>query len=301
MTVVAIINPVSGAGADPEAASRRIALLERHLKTRSIDARIVISEYAGHARALAVAACADRASLVIAWGGDGTANEVGSVLMNTPTSFAIVPSGSGNGLAAALGLPRSPDAAIDVALSGLDRAIDVGEIGGRPFFNIAGIGFDAAIARRFNARAAGRRGMGPYVSIGVHEAFTYEAGRYRIALDGELIESTALLVAFANGQDYGNRVTIAPHARIDDGRLDAVIVEDRGVLDRLWSGRHLAFGTAARARGVTFRSVTRAEIASDTPMMFHVDGEVGAPAECLRICVHPASLRVRVPREGKMA
>lgn len=300
MTVVAIINPVSGAGADPETASRRVALLERHLRRRSIDARIVVSEYAGHARAIAAAARADGASLVIAWGGDGTVNEVGSVLMSTRTSFAIIPSGSGNGLAAALGLPRAPDEAIDVALSGMDRAIDVGEIGGRPFFNIAGVGFDAAIAERFNARAAGRRGMGPYVSIGVHEAFTYQASRYRIALDGTSLETTALLVAFANGQDYGNRVTIAPHARVDDGRLEAVIVEDRGVLDRLWSGRHLAFGTAARARGVTFHSVTRAEIASDIPMMFHVDGEVGAPAECLRVCVHPACLRVRVSREGRM-
>jgi diacylglycerol kinase family enzyme len=143
--------------------------------------------------------------------------------------------------------------------------------------------------------------MGPYVSIGVLEAFTYQASRYRIVLDGERIESSALLVAFANGQEYGNRVTIAPHARIDDGRLDAVIVEDRGVLDRLWSGRHLAFGTASRARGVTFRSVTRAEIVSETPMMFHVDGEVGAPAECLRVCVHPAGLRVRVPREESLS
>ena len=168
--VAAIINPISGAGADADAAARRIAILTEQLERRGLRASIALTTHAGHARELAAAAANDRANVAIVWGGDGTVNEAGTALLGTETALALVPAGSGNGLAAALATPRDPVAAIALALDGRRRQIDAGLFAGRPFFNIAGIGVDARIARRFNERAQGSRGRGgfkpPLVAVG---------------------------------------------------------------------------------------------------------------------------------------
>ena len=112
------------------------------------------------------------ARLVIAWGGDGTLNEVGSALAFTETPIALVPSGSGNGLARELGVNRRPERAISEALRAAPRAIDAGELGGRLFFNAAGIGLDAHLARCFDTDG-GRRGLAGYVRITARELWSY--------------------------------------------------------------------------------------------------------------------------------
>src|SRR5204863_161275 len=135
------------------------------------------------ARSSAIPAVAPRAGArtVLAWGGDGTINEVGTVLAATGTALGIVPAGSGNGFAGELGVPWEPRAAIDTVLHGRDRLVDAGELDGRLFFNIAGIGFDAVVAEQFNLHGTlGKRGMGPYVRIGIRETFRYQAATYRV-------------------------------------------------------------------------------------------------------------------------
>lgn len=297
--VVAIVNPLSGTGANPEIAASRVALLETHFAAAGISGKVHVTKYGGHAREIAAAAVAQGATLVLAWGGDGTMNEVGGALAGSGAALGIIPAGSGNGFAHDLGVPALPAEAIHAALYGTERVIDVGEIDGRSFVNVAGIGFDAVIAQQFNARAMGQRGLWPYVRIGVTEAFRYRCARYRISLDEETLESDLLLIAFANGREYGNHLRIAPQARLDDGRLEAVVVADRGAASRLWSGRHLALGTADRAPGVTLRSIQRAEIQSDRPILYHVDGEVGQADRRVSIRIRPASLRVRIPEGGR--
>src|SRR5205823_11268561 len=120
------------------------------------------------------------------------------------------------------------------------RTIDGGEFDGRLFFNIAGTGFDALVAEQFNRRALGRRGMGPYVRIAARELLRYKCLRYRVELDGEEIVTDALLIAFANGREYGNRIRLAPGAKMDDGKLEAIVVQDRSPLSRAWNSRFIA-------------------------------------------------------------
>ncbi len=294
--VVAIVNPLSGAGANPNVAAQRVALLDARFSSASIAGEVHVTRRAGHAREIADAAVAQGASLVIAWGGDGTINEVGRALAGSPTVLGIIPAGSGNGFANELGIPHAPPAAIDVIFGGSDRAVDVGEIDGRPFFNIAGVGFDALVAQQFNECAQGQRGLWPYVRIGVTQAFRYRGIRYTVSLDEETIESEALLIAFANGREYGNRLRVAPHARLDDGVLEAVVVADRSPLSRLWTGRHLALGTAARASGLVLRSIHRARIDANEPILYHVDGEPGLGGRSLDVTIRPRALRVRVAK-----
>jgi len=298
MHVFAIVNPISGAGASVNASAARTALLHDRFRAARVDGEVHVTERPRHAADLARAALDRGVHTVIAWGGDGTINEVGSVLGGTNAALGIVPAGSGNGFARALRLPRSPAAAIDGAIHGVERLIDVGELNGRIFLNIAGIGLDARIAERFNACAPGKRGMGPYFRIGLHEAFRYQPLPVEIALDGERITSRPLLVAFANGAEYGSGACIAPHARLDDGRLEAVVVEDRSPAARLWGSRHLLLSRPHRAPGMTFRSIQRADVRAAGALTYHVDGEHGVADRVVSVRIRPGFLRIRVPAEG---
>ena len=143
-------------------------------------------------------------------------------------------------------------------------------------------------------QSLGRRGMGPYVQIGLRETFRYRAARYRIQLDDEQIETSALLIAFANGREYGNRIRLAPHARLDDGKLEAMVVEDRTPLARLWCSRYLATGTADKAPRVIMRSVKTARIESEGEMLYHLDGEIGRARGTINVRIRPGALTVRV-------
>lgn len=295
MDVFAIVNPLSGAGANPDVAARRVALLTARFAAAGIKGVVHVTAHRGHAAELAAAAVTLGARTVLAWGGDGTINEIGSVVAGTSAALGIVPAGSGNGFAAELGVPWQAEAAIDVVIRGRDRLVDAGELDGRLFFNIAGIGFDAVVAEQFNLQRLGNRGMGPYVRIGIRETFRYRAGTYRVTLDHEELVSNALLIAFANGREYGNRIRVAPQALVDDGKLEAVVVQDRGPLSRLWAGRHLAFGTADKAARVILRSIESARVETDGDILYHLDGEIGRAHGAVTVRVRPEILKVRVP------
>lgn len=296
MSIVAIINPISGAGADRATSERRIAAIKDEAQRRGLSVDVHVTTRAGHARELAAASAASHVDLVIVWGGDGTINEAGAGLVGSSTTLAVVPAGSGNGLAAALGAARDANAALTTAFDGSTRIIDAGVMAGRPFFNIAGIGFDARIARLFNERGAGRRGPLPYIVIGLREGCLYSGVEYRVDLDGDRRQVRAFLVAFANGREYGIGARIAPQAELDDGLLDATIVEYRPLLARFWDARHLALGTAHRAASVFTKRVTHAVVESDGAMEFHVDGELGSVDRRIEVKILPAALKVRVAR-----
>jgi diacylglycerol kinase (ATP) len=293
--VVAIINPVSGAGMDSGVAARRVALVSHELNRRNLRGIVFVTERAGHAREMATAAATASVPLVIVWGGDGTMNETTSVLAGTSSAIGLIPAGSGNGLAASLRVPRDPQAALERALDAPVRAIDVGVIGGRRFVNIAGVGVDARIAARFNQRAKGSRGKWPYIAIGLREGVTYRGRRYTVELDGgAAYRGRALLLAFANGREYGMGAQLAPGAELDDGLLDAFVIDDRSVAARLWDSRHLALGSVERAPGIVVRKIRRATIASeDGPMEFHVDGEPGVFENAIEVGVLPGALNVK--------
>lgn len=139
---VVIINPASGPGiAGIEERSRyRTSLARQTLERLGVPHRIELTRERDHAAALARAAVAAKAPLVFAWGGDGTMNEIAAELAFSTTALAVIPGGSGNGFARGLGISLNPRRAIEQAVRGKERVIDAGEIGGRLFFNVAGLG-----------------------------------------------------------------------------------------------------------------------------------------------------------------
>lgn len=269
-------------------------MIEAAAARRGLSVDVRLTERAGHATLLAREAVERGCGSIIVWGGDGTLNEVGRALIGTPAVLGLVPAGSGNGLAAALEVPREPSRAIDDAFDAPARRIDAGVIAGRPFFNVAGVGFDAHVAALFNQRAKGARGGWPYISIGIREGFKYRACDYALTLDGEPRRVHALLIVFANGPEFGLRTRIAPGARVDDGLLDAVVVSDPGfVLARFWHARHLATGNPQRASIVSRKSVKQATVQVEGEVPFHVDGEPGVTAGPIEVTIIPSALSVR--------
>jgi diacylglycerol kinase (ATP) len=298
VSVAIIINPISGTGGRPEVARARVEIAASIVAARHLDAEILVTERAGHARDLARGALDRGATLVAAWGGDGTANEVASVLAFTTATFAIIPSGSGNGLARELRIPFSPQEAFAVALDGADRMMDAGELDGRLFFNVAGIGLDARVAHRFAAGGLVRRGFWRYLEITTHELFTYDPDEHSVAVDGDVQRTRALVVAICNSRQYGNGAIIAPHALVDDGLLDVVVIEQRPLLATAFQIRRVFAGDIDRVPGVTIRRGRSVEVTSSRAVIYHVDGEPFVGAASIVARVRPRALCVRMPRQG---
>jgi diacylglycerol kinase (ATP) len=286
-----IINPIAG-GASAGAARARAQLALAVVDQHGDPAEVLLTERVGHARELAKSAVGRGARLVLAWGGDGTINEIASALAFDEVPLGIVPAGSGNGLARELGVDPRPEQAIADALQAVPRPMDLGEIDGHLFANIAGIGFDAHIASRF--AAATRRGFVGYAGITARALTSYVPQHYRVTIGGVETTHRAVLVTIANSAQFGNNARIAPGARVDDGELDLVVFEERSRIATLCQMPRLFNGTVARVRGCTIRRIREVTIESDQPMAYHVDGEPVAGGTKLRARIHPGALMVAV-------
>jgi YegS/Rv2252/BmrU family lipid kinase len=254
---------------------------------------VAVTERPGHARELARSALTRGARIVLAWGGDGTLNEVGSALAFGDVPLGIVPAGSGNGLASELGTDFRPERAIADALRATPRAIDVGEVNGRLFVNLAGVGFDAHVAAEFD-RSGIRRGLAGYVRIAGRALLTYRPQQYAITTPDSCRVSRAVLVTIANSAQFGNGARIAPGAVVDDGWLDLVVVEERARWRTVCHVPRLFNGTVDRIPECGLCRIRQATIECDRPMVFHVDGEPVADGAKLEVRVHPRALRVAV-------
>lgn len=292
---VVVINPLSGRGRHDDQIHLHAALAREVLAAHDLDAVVRPTAEAGDAYRFARDAVTSGCSLVVAWGGDGTINEVASALMRTGVPLAIVPAGSGNGLASDLGIPFDSRAALALAARGRTMAIDVGQIDECFFFNIAGIGIDAVIAARFAERGLRRRGAWGYLQLSTAELLRYRAKTYTLTIDADVVEHTAMLVAIANGRQYGNRVLIAPGAKLDDGLLEVVVVEQLSVIGIASRLPSLFRGTLSPGPGITMRAAQKLCVRASGPIPFHVDGEPRVGLNQLSVQTHPGALLVRAP------
>jgi diacylglycerol kinase (ATP) len=293
--IVVIVNPTSGPRARRLGPGGRAELASATAATLGVAVDVQVTQAPGHGRELARAALAGGARHVVAWGGDGTINEVASALAFSGVVLGIVPVGSGNGLARDLGLPLATEEAVRVSLGRVTRTIDAGELDGQLFFNMAGLGLDARVAHRFAEMGRGSRGLWPYVRAAVHEMAARQADQLTIdAADGpRVVRST--LVAIANSRQYGNGAQVAPRARLDDGLLDMVVVGAMP-LWRLLAGVPALFsGRLDRHPRVATSPVTQIRITSEKPVACHLDGEPAGQKTSVAVRVRPGALTVAVP------
>ena len=270
-----------------------LALARRFVTERLPDATIVPTERGGHATELARQALAEGCELVVAFGGDGTMNEVAQALMDTDAVLGLLPCGSGNGLARHLGIPLAPAAALELLLTGCPRVIDAGLADGRPFFVAAGLGFEAEMAHRF-ARLTSR-GLSGYIRTGLSGWWGYTPQEHVITHGGTRHTRRALTLAVANCNQYGNNARIAPRARVDDGLLDLAAVPPVNLLNaaplllRLFNGTLNCRADVLQLRGACFT------VERPAPGPLHLDGEPRDAGARVEFTVRPRCLRVLVP------
>lgn len=291
MRVRAILNPRAGLKA-----RRAARALEDGPGSWSIE--LVTTRGPAHAQDLAHEAAARGDDLVLAVGGDGTINEVATGILGSGTALGIVPAGSGNGLARTLGIPLNPGGALARLADGLRRRMDVGRINGRVFLNVAGTGFDASIATAFHdwGLNGGRRGVLPYVWLAMREVRRIRPDVRALQADGLSVEMPMLLAAFANGRQYGGGAIIAPAARLDDGRIDVVVIEACPMVRAWLSAPRLFLGTIGGFPYYRHWQVSSATLVASVPHVHHRDGEPGCEAARFEVAVEPRALEVLVPR-----
>lgn len=289
MKVRAIVNPQAGIRS-----SRALPALRQPRRDWEIE--IAQTEGPGHARDLAASAAREGAGLALAVGGDGTANEVAEGLLGSETVLGLLPVGSGNGLARALRVPLEPARALACLEEAVPREIDVGLVNGRPFLNVAGAGLDAEIGAAFHERGlgGGRRGVLGYVREAVGLVLSRQPRRFVLEADGLVRDLPALLVTFANGPQYGGGAVVAPGARLDDGLLEIVAIEDASLVEILWAAPRLFLGGIERFRRYRRLSVREAVLRGSGP--HHRDGEPQPESERLEVSLRPRALRLLVPR-----
>ncbi len=287
-----IFNPCSGRNRRrPGFAS----FVREFIAAQARDAEFAVTEGPGHATALAHEAALAGCEVVVAVGGDGTMNEVAQGLLDTPAALALVPCGSGNGLALHLGLPRTPLAALQLATGAGARtvAVDTGVANGRPFFNAMGLGLDADVSRRFNRLV--RRGLPAYVRVVLSTLRALRPERCVITAGPRREEIAVLLIAVANSDQYGNNARIAPGARVDDGRLDLVAIRAGGWARLVALAPRLFLGNLDRSPLVMRLGGPRFVIDRVAPGLIHTDGETHETGARVEIAVRPQSLRMVIP------
>jgi YegS/Rv2252/BmrU family lipid kinase len=250
---------------------------------------------------MAEAAAVSGADLVIVCGGDGTVREVCAELAGTGIPVGIVPAGTGNLLARNLGIPLYIRAAIDVALNGQDRAIDLVEVAGdgiedTHFMVMAGMGFDAAIMEGVNEDLKKRVGWVAYVFSGL-KSLMFPAVRVEVSIDGgEFTRHRARTVVVGNVGFLQAGLPLLPDAAIDDGLLDVVILHPRNFFSWIplaWRVLLKLKHTDELVNRMTGASVV-VRAGSDTPRQLDGDS-IGPGRELSMQCVH-GRLLVRVPR-----
>lgn len=261
-----IINPRAGTvGADGLAdyVVSRLESSERHIEVR-------YSEYPGHCVELAHEARRRGLYAVIAVGGDGTVNEVGRALAGSKTLMAIIPHGSGNGLARHLGIGIDVDHAIDVIDADNYLPCDYGTANGHPFFCTFGMGFDAAVSEAFSSMK--RRGLTSYIRSALKEYLKYKPQEYEISTGSHRVKVKAFIIAVCNASQYGNNAYISPGASVTDGKLDITIVHYGNPLTRAFVGVDLFTGYLKRNVLIQTLQVEKARI-ERVPGSAHLDGD----------------------------
>ena len=291
MTICFIINPFSGRKTHQHISE----IIQSGVDQKKYEFKICLTKFAGHAQILCRKEVEAGTNIVVAVGGDGTINEVASQIIHTKTILGIIPIGSGNGLARHLGIPISVKKAIQLINKYNIASIDTASINGKPFVSIAGIGFDALVAREFSNNS--KRGFFSYLRIITKEYRTYKPRHYELLFDdGTHIKTNAFFISFANSNQFGYNTSIAPNAKLDDGKLDVCIVQKPRILAMPLIA-NLLFLKQIHLSPLVEIIPTSGLTVKRSKQLINLDGEALKLKKKLTIKVNPLSLRIIIPEK----
>lgn len=287
--IVFIINPISGVGRQKTAEDA----IRKHLDHSKFSYEIITTKYAHHATEIARNAAIAKIDIVVAMGGDGSANDVAQGLLNSETVMGIIPVGSGNGLARHLKIPISLEKSIQIINSENFTKIDTATINEKLFISIAGLGFDAYVAEEF--AKCKRRGFRSYSKTVFTKFIGYQPSHFKINFDGREIQRTAIVVSFANSDQFGYNASIAPKASINDGFIDLVIVSPVSFFRGILLLGKLFFKTIESSSKVEIYKAKEIKVEVSNNVSCHIDGDPNDQQHSVHVKVHPKSLNIFIP------
>ena len=299
MRTVLIINPTSGnspLAAVHDTVESIEATILASLREYNIEPEIWYTTAEDSGEEMAKKAADEHVDLVIAAGGDGTIHSVASGLIKRETTLAIIPIGTMNNLAHSLGIPLPIEASCAIVAKGETRSIDIGQINGQTFLEVAGIGLEAALfpfaeeVKKPNLLSMMRGAVN-----GLFILLNYQSIALKISFDDKKRRHYhALQVTICNAPYYGAHFQVAPDIHMDDGLLDVFIYKNFNKLEYIQHGISISQGQRVFQPKISHRRVKSLRISTDRPVEIQADGlpHGHTPVE---VTVVPGALRLRVP------
>lgn len=296
--VALIINPTAGRGQ----AGRQAREIAQRLRQYGLTQPAWhYTQARGDGEHLARAAVAAGADLVVAVGGDGTLHEVVNGMLGSSATLGLIPFGTGNDFARALGLFGDLDVACRALTQGRTHRVDVGTIEGagtggpRHFLVLTGTGYDARTAQTVNAGIKYLSGAPAYVWGAILTAKNFTPFELTLSpAGGETVHTKAMFVSFANCATTGGGMKIAPDAEVDDGLLDICLVRELPTAQMLWQLTRVFKGDHVKHPAVTMLRAARVTVDADPPQPLLIDGEVLGTTPAT-ISIARQVLPIRVP------
>jgi len=296
-----LANPTAGGGLARETLPR----LQKFALEKQWRAEFRSAESSAEFARIAREEAAGGRERIFALGGDGTFQALlNAVKGNSNVSIGVLPAGGGNDLAAALGLPPDPvQAAERILAQGEVVLLDVARVrtadgAERLYMGGGGVGLDAEAARFASGAYRKMRGRSRYLLSAIRALGKFRGIEVRVSLEGaeqSSLQGTALVLGILNTPSYGGGLRLAPEARLDDGRLDLVLLENLSTLEIAGILPRLALSGEIRTARIQRHRVTRVRIETERPCAFHADGEIVGMTP-VEIAVVPQVMRVWRPR-----
>jgi diacylglycerol kinase (ATP) len=292
-----LVNPISGT----RTKEKLIAFITEKVTSAGFLFTIDYTNATGNYTLLKEKVIADRFTDIIIVGGDGSVNQVVQAFASLPVRFGILPVGSGNGLARAAGIPTKIKRALQVIIEGNTMPVDAFTINDAFSCMLSGLGFDAQVAHNFARKA--KRGLFNYTKESLLHFFKAQPYGFEIKLPEFSFFTDAFLISIANSNQFGNNVTIAPQAKLNDGLLDVIVVQKMhkvklpyAILKQLSGNNKMQqLVEDMEHKNIVYFQTPSLEISNLKLAPLHIDGEAVASAQHLSIKVLPNYFTLFVP------
>jgi YegS/Rv2252/BmrU family lipid kinase len=281
-------NPAAAGGR----AARALPQVRDELDRLRVEQRVVDTRSLDHARDEAAAAASD-GETVVAVGGDGLVGGLAGAVAGRDAALGIIPGGRGNDFARVLGIPKDPLEAARLVVNGEERRVDVAHVNGRVFVGIASVGFDSDANRLANETRVVKGDL-VYLYAGLRTLAAWKPATFEVIVDGERHSVTGYGVSVANSKAHGGGMYLVPHAELDDGRLDVLLIGADTKLHHLTLMPKVFRGTHVDDRTLRWLSGAEIRLSADRPFTVYADGDPIAELP-VTIGVSKQALRVIAP------
>ncbi|MEO7522842.1 MAG: YegS/Rv2252/BmrU family lipid kinase [Ferruginibacter sp.] len=295
---IIFINPISGTGS-------KVALkplIAKRMEKENFPFQFHDTRKDGNYNFLPALIKEQKITDIIICGGDGTVNQVGASLVQVDVNAGIIPLGSGNGLAFAAGIPKNASKALEIIMHGKASFIDSFYINDQFSCMLCGIGFDAQVAHDFAKQKS--RGLATYAKQTMKNFLKAPAYPFTIDVNHVQLQTEAFFICIANSNQFGNNVTIAPKASLNDGLLDIVIVNKMSKMNMLYSLlKQVSAGKLQstssldyKKKGIQYLQTKQLLIKNPSMAPLHIDGEPSQTSNAFEIKILEKAFRLMQPR-----